>query len=267
MNETKNSWPLYRSILALILAYYATGQFGLLLAIPPGYAAAVWPAAGVALAAVLLYGYRLWPGILLGSFLINLIVSFDGTTSLSILKSIAIAASIGTGAAFQALFGAFLINRYVDIDSGLITPRNVLRFLCLGGLISSVVNSTLGVTTLWLFDMIPATEYFFSWMNWWVGDSIGIIGFLPLIYIFLGRPTKIWRWRKLPVGIPLILMIVTVIILFFMTSAVEQKRIESEFQQRTKVIANSLEKQWISYIEVLHSIQGFITATDAALSL
>src|SRR5262245_20728276 len=57
---------------AVAVAYYVVGRLGLLLAIPPGYATAVWPASGIALAGTLIFGYRVWPGILLGSFLVNL---------------------------------------------------------------------------------------------------------------------------------------------------------------------------------------------------
>src|SRR5678815_2542614 len=96
-------------------AYYVVGRLGLLLAIPPGYATAVWPASGIALAGTLLFGYRVWPGILLGSFLINLRVSLEATSSTaSILNTTTLAAGIGMGASLQALFGAFLIRRFTQ---------------------------------------------------------------------------------------------------------------------------------------------------------
>src|SRR2546429_6637117 len=89
-------------LIAIAAAYYAVGRLGLLLAIPPGYATAVWPASGIALAGTLLFGYRVWPGILLGSFLINLRTSLDTTSTASILNTTALAASIGMGASLQA---------------------------------------------------------------------------------------------------------------------------------------------------------------------
>ena len=65
----------YRSlvrILALAAAYYGAGKLSMLLAIPPGYTAPVWPPAGIALVGILLFGYRVWPGILIGVILVNL---------------------------------------------------------------------------------------------------------------------------------------------------------------------------------------------------
>src|SRR5438094_4285971 len=95
--------------IGLALVYYVSGRLALLLAIPPGYATAVWPAAGVALAGVLLFGYRSVPGVALGSFLVNVGTSFDPTNAHTILCSLATAGAIGIGAALQALAGAWLV--------------------------------------------------------------------------------------------------------------------------------------------------------------
>ena len=66
----KNKNPLV-AIGGIALAYYVAGKLGLLLAIPPGYATAIWPASGIALGGTLLFGRRVWPGILIGSFCVE----------------------------------------------------------------------------------------------------------------------------------------------------------------------------------------------------
>ena len=101
------------SYLAVGVSYYVAGKLALLLAIPPGYATAVWPAAGIALAGVLFCGYHVFPAIVLGSFFINFWTSLDATNATSLLKSIVLTAWIGMGAAAQASFGAFLVRRFV----------------------------------------------------------------------------------------------------------------------------------------------------------
>ena len=105
---------------AMAAAYYVVGRLGLLLAIPPGYATAVWPASGVALAGILLFGYRVWPGVLLGSFLINLRTSLDTTSSASIINTTLLAAGIGMGASLQAIIGAFLIRRFTHYPTAFV---------------------------------------------------------------------------------------------------------------------------------------------------
>ena len=70
-------------VLGIATAYYLTGRLGLLLAIPPGYATAVWLPSGIALAAILIGGYRRWPGVLFASLLLNMAVSFEATNGMT----------------------------------------------------------------------------------------------------------------------------------------------------------------------------------------
>ena len=192
-------WPeLLAKLAAMAAAYYVVGRLGLLLAIPPGYATAVWPASGIALAGTLLFGYRVWPGILLGSFLINLRTSLDTTSTASILNTTALAASIGMGASLQAILGAFLIRRFTQYPTAFVGARDIIKFLLLGGPVSCLVNATWAVTSLLLGGVIQPVDYLFHWWTWWVGDAIGVITFTPLIPSprpsmktpWLGAPTR-----------------------------------------------------------------------------
>src|SRR3989304_1514861 len=99
--------------LIIAAAYFATGKLGLLLAIPPGYATAVWLPSGIALVGVLLFGYRACFGVVLGSFLVNIGISFDASNADAIIRSSAIAGCIAAGAALQAAAGTFLVRRFV----------------------------------------------------------------------------------------------------------------------------------------------------------
>src|SRR4249919_2849856 len=101
----------FLKVLALAFGYCLTGGLGLSLAIPPGYATAVWPPSGIALAGVLWWGPRIWPGNWLGSFLLNVWVSFSADADLSV-TDLGIAASIGVGSTLQALLGSFLLKRW-----------------------------------------------------------------------------------------------------------------------------------------------------------
>src|SRR5919108_6418378 len=193
-------------------AYYVVGRLGLLLAIPPGYATAVWPASGIALAGTLLFGYRIWPGILLASFLINVRTSLDTTSTASILNTTALAASIGIGASLHAIVGAFLIRRFTQHPIAFVEARDIIKFLLLGRPLSCLVNATWGVTSLLLGGVIHPVDYLFHWWTWWVGDAIGIITFTPLILIWAAKPTVFSRGRQ--VSLPLCLAFMLVVIFF-----------------------------------------------------
>ncbi|WP_189836530.1 MASE1 domain-containing protein, partial [Sulfurirhabdus autotrophica] len=121
-------------IFGLALMYFLAGRLGLLLAIPPGYATAIFPPAGFALAALLLYGNRIWPGVLLGSFALNLSMAphFQNVFSHTGL----VALSIAIGATMQGLFGAALIRRFVGFPTPLAEEWEIFKFFMLGGPVS-----------------------------------------------------------------------------------------------------------------------------------
>jgi len=98
------------SILITAAIYFIADKLALLLAIPPGYATAVGPAAGLALGCLLLFGNRAWPGIIIGSFLVNFWTSLDTATFGATVKSVAMPLFIGGGTALQAYAGAFLVR-------------------------------------------------------------------------------------------------------------------------------------------------------------
>lgn|GEM_PF-2062093 len=162
---------------ALALAYYLTGRIGLLLAIPPGYATAVWPASGIALSGILLFGYRFWPAVVLGSFLVNIGNSYDASSTSAFLNSAAIAISIGLGAGLQAIAGTFLVRRCVGFPNSLDREKDILKFLFLGGPTSCLINATWGTGSLLAVGLIQYSNAAFGWWTWWVGDTIGVLIF------------------------------------------------------------------------------------------
>jgi integral membrane sensor domain MASE1 len=161
------------TMLGLAVAYAMLGRLSLLLAIPPGYATAIWPPAGLALAGVLVGGPRVWPGIWLGSFLVNFWPTPEATSAGALLSSLAIPASIGLGAATQALVGALLVRHLVGFPSPLDRGSEIVAFLGLGGPRSCLINATWGVTTLFVSDVVPWPAYVFQWWTWWVGERWG----------------------------------------------------------------------------------------------
>ena len=244
-------------LIAIAAAYYAVGRLSLLLAIPPGYATAVWPASGIALAATLLRGYRVWPGILLGSFLINVWTSLDTGSATSIFKSIFLVISIGAGASLQAIVGALLMSRFVRHPTALIGEKDVFKFLLLGGPISCLVNATWGVTSLLLAGVIQPADYLLHWWTWWLGDTIGVIAFTPLVLIWAAKPQGASLRRQISVSLPVCLTFALVVLSFVYTSAWEQTRIAAEFERRTDKVFQELEDNFDNYIDALHSIESF----------
>jgi len=189
--------------------YYGTGRLGLLLAIPPGYATAIFPPSGIAIAVILLRGPRVWPGIWLGSFLLNVGVAFNHTTFLSAVISFAIPLAIGTGSTLQARLGAYLTRRFIVLKDLFERPKSVFLFTAIG-MISCFVAPTFGVTVLCLEGVSAWQNYPYTWLTWWLGDLAGILIVAPLLFMWFFRIQ--WSWasrRKLELILFLVLLIIS----------------------------------------------------------
>lgn len=248
--------------LIIAAAYFATGKLGLLLAIPPGYATAVWLPSGVALVGVLLFGYRACFGVVLGSFLVNIGISFDSSNADAIIRSSAIAGSIAAGAALQAAAGTFLVRRFVGFPNALDNEREVGKFLALGGPASCLVNASWSVSTLFLAGAVSANDFLFHWWTWWVGDSIGVLIVTPLVLAWIAEPRASWRPRRMAITVPLGIAFALAVVFFIRASQWEQERIRNVFVEQANSIGASLKGSVDRYIEVLHSFRDFYGASQ-----
>ena len=255
-------WWLGKAAIAAV-AYLVAGRLALFMAIPPGYATAVWPAAGIALVLVLRWGNAAWPGVLIGSFLVNVGTSFEAGSTTAVLRSLSIATSIAAGASLQSVFGAFLVRRFVGSPSPLQENREILLFFVLGGLVGCLVSATCGVSTLVVAGLIPLGNAGFSWLTWWIGDAIGVMVFAPVVMSFVSEPGDAWRSRRLTVAAPLLIGFALVTVIFVRSSAWENERINADFSRRAAVMAHALERQLDRYVEAVESLAGLFQMVPA----
>jgi PAS domain S-box-containing protein len=153
----------------LAAVYFAAAKVSLLAAIPPGYATPVWPPSGIALAALLLWGNRLWPGVWIGSFAAN--VTIEG----AVLAS----AVIATGSALQAHVVAALLARSLGVPRRFERVRDVAIFV---GLVVSgaVIAPTVALLPLAAIYPLPLIDLAANWWTWWQGDACGMLLVTPL---------------------------------------------------------------------------------------
>ncbi len=136
-------------VTALFAIYFVAGKLALKLAFVNASATAFWPPTGIALAAFIVLGYRIWPGILLGAFLVNL------TTAGSIGTSIGIA----VGNTLEGLIGAYFVNRLANGRRVFDRPQDVFKFAVLAGLVCTTVSATVGVASLALGGFASWSQY------------------------------------------------------------------------------------------------------------
>jgi two-component system NtrC family sensor kinase len=156
--------------------YVATATFGLSLDAVSGFAAAVWPPTGIALVALVLYGYGLWPGIAVGAFLVNL----------SVGAPVLVAGGIALGNTLEAVVGAIALKRVVAFRPSLERLQDVLGLVVLAAGLSTLISATIGVTSGWLGGVIAAAAYGEAWRTWWLGDALGALVVAPLLFIWSG---------------------------------------------------------------------------------
>ncbi len=169
--------------LLLAAAIYVSAEIGRLMGIEgPGLEiSVVWPATGFSLAALLLFGARALPGIFIGNFCYNFIHLFLPAHHFA--PSLAIAFLVSAGSLMQALAGGFVLRRFSS-ESYLNSVKDVFYFLFFGGILTCVVASTVGVSTLYLFGAIPWQSISKFWMTFWLGDLFGIYIFTPVIVVW-----------------------------------------------------------------------------------
>jgi len=181
----------------LAIAYIIAGKLGLMLASLHASASPVWPPAGIALAAMLLFGYRVWPAILVGAFLVNL------TTAGNFATSVAIAA----GNTLEALAGTWLVNRFGDGRNFCDRPQGVFKF-AIAAAISALISAALGVTSLALAGFANWSSYNAIWLTWWLGDVTSDLVVTPLILLWSAAGKQRWHEKEVfEVGTLLLLLV------------------------------------------------------------
>src|SRR5881396_2940005 len=183
-------------ILAVI--YFIAGKLGLMLASLHASASPVWPPAGIALAGLLLLGYRAWPAIFIGAFLVNV------TTAGNVATSFAIA----TGNTLEALVGAWLVNRFASGTNVFDRLQGVFKFALAAG-ISTIISPAFGVTCLGVAGFADWANYGAIWLTWWLGDATGDLVFTPLVLLWSVASKRRWNKKEAAeVGALLLLLVV-----------------------------------------------------------
>src|SRR6266513_740398 len=191
-------FPGLPAIGILTAVYFVAGKLGLMLASLHASASPVWPAAGIALAALLVLGYRAWPAIFVGAFLVNVTTAGDVATSLA----------IASGNTLEAVCGAWLVNRFAGGTTVFDRPQGVVKF-ALAAVVSTVIGPAFGVTSLALGGFADWANFAAIWMTWWLGDTTGDLLIAPLIILWSIPSKRRWNRREaVEVGILLLLLFV-----------------------------------------------------------
>ncbi|MBL4803499.1 MAG: CHASE domain-containing protein [Alphaproteobacteria bacterium] len=251
------------STLALVFVIFLTGQASLLFAIPPGYAAPLWPPAGISLFALARGGWRYLPAVFLGSFLINYSVRLDYPTDIQLLAP----AGIALGASAQAALGAFLIKRLLLIPSGYEHVRILFLLLFLGGPVSCVLNAFLAPSVLLALDQISFDDYSYNVLTWWIGDTLGVLIFTPFMLLCAANnQRKISFKRKAIVCSTLFFLLLVTVGLFKIIFSYESSQKEQYLNSLLDRKAVQIHDEFELYMNTLIALERFINSSDEVTS-
>jgi len=247
----------YLSLISLIAGtYFVFGLFGQLINVPPSHAGALWPPTGISLTAMLLLGPRIWPGIFLGNFLISAwAFGFNA-------DSILVNAITGSGATGCALLGSYLIKRFVGFPNALVDDKSILLFLLLGGPFSCLLPATVAMISMFFAGIISPAEIPVNWLNWWVGDTIGVLVFAPLMLIIFAEPKEIWRKRLISVGLPLVFTFTLVVVFFFYVRQNEYQLHKQQFNDQSITLSQALKNRIRGDLHAINATRSFFIGSE-----
>jgi integral membrane sensor domain MASE1 len=176
----------YLSSILIVAAFYiVAAKLGLLLALSVKQITSVWPPSGMALVVLILFGYRMWPGVLLGAFIANLLT----------YEPALVALGIAVGNTLEALIGAWLLNKITRIHPSLDRVRDIVGVSLLAAVVSTIVAASIGTTSLALGHLLSWSAQPKAWLLWWFGDMSGDIVFASILFVWLSQRPQIGKRR------------------------------------------------------------------------
>lgn len=248
-------------LIIIALSYAVVGKLALLLAIPPGYASAIFPPAGIALASLWLLGWRYWPAVFVGSLTLNIWVG--GSQAELTATAVYFAVGVATGASLQALATFWSLQRWIGPCTTLTKDTDILKFMLLAGPVGCLINASIAVGLMLQLNMIQYNQASYSWFHWWVGDSIGVLIVTPMLFCLFAKPSHLWRSRRTNLAMPLLICLVGSIVLFVQASRLEQAQIETTFSGMVNETHAKLKAHLKTYTDTLQFIDRFFTHSDA----
>jgi PAS domain S-box-containing protein len=246
--------PAWAVFAVTFAAYLLLARLGLLLAIQPGNASPLFPAAGVGLAAAFVWGRWAIVAVAAAGVVANLWHVSAGTA----LNAAVVGTWFGTsaGAALQAAFGARLMRRFVSMPLLLSEPADLARFMLIVTPLACLTSASIAVIVLLASGTIGAAAVPVTWGAWWVGDTLGVLIGAPILWSFVATPRDTWAPRRWAVALPL--AIATAVMTMGIVESVrsEEERLQRAFQRDADNATNILTSQLQEPLRALEAMRG-----------
>lgn len=240
------------------LGYFLLGVAGLSVATSPGYSTIIWPASGLAVAAVMFFPRFAPFGVLLGSFLVNMGATWVNHATFALLLPFLIA----VGSTLQACVGAYLAHRFIGVPFRFHRIRLVSRFVFLVAVLSTMIGASVGSSALLYLDVIDKSSLLTNWLIWWGGDMIGVLIVVPFLVICFPRYFDSHfehPWRLLG-GFLFVLVLTSALSLG--ASYSEWHKQSKEFRTNAELLDVLLNNRIKNTMDILYSFVGLMGGSE-----
>ncbi|MEC9282347.1 MAG: ATP-binding protein [Bdellovibrionota bacterium] len=251
-----------RKLIIIALGYFGLGQLSLLMAVPPGFSSPVFPAAGFAIAMLLLYGRKMVLGIFLGSLLLNYTAMFTSNESFSQLGRVLHPLIIAIGSSIQFFISHYFLEYSLKKPKAPVELNQILKFLLIAGPIACLISATISSFSAFIFNIVGADILFSNWFSWYIGDTLGVLVFAPGFLILSGKTFRQSLFDKAVFLTPLVISFTSVLVLHFYLSQMETLELRKTFVSINERVAARIQRTANDYSLALKSFKAFFEASD-----
>lgn len=195
--------PLIARIILLALVYFAAAKLGLSLAALHSNVTPIWPPTGIAIASLLIFGNRVWPGIFVGALAVNVLTAIP----------VGSAVGIAIGNTLEAVVAVWLLQRVARWRNSLDSVADVMRFVGCAAILAPMVSATIGNLSLRLGGAAEWATFWPFWLTWWIGDGFGALIVAPFILSWR-LPGELKAEHGVEIAVLLILHLLVVMMVF-----------------------------------------------------
>lgn len=246
---------LIKGLLLTILCFLGW-KISFFFSLPAVQASVISPHSGIALAGILILGYRFWPAVWIAVFLALLTSGLEAQDSLSAGGFLFFIACRATSAIIQVLIAAFLVRHFMKPPYAMEKEEDIVKFLFVAGSVSSLAGSFLSTGVFYSFGIIKTDIFALRCLISWVGHILGVLIFAPLMMVFIGQPREVWSSRLRTVAFPVMIIFTLILVFFVYVKDQANKRSVKELALKSELIANKIKNHMDSYFQELYSLQG-----------
>lgn len=238
--------------LLLTIAYFVSGNFVSLLSLPPAGASPLWIPAGIAVSAVLVWGYRLLPGAFLGDFLIGL--QFYGWAEPA---AFSMAMLTGLQSMLLAMLARGLMIQFRQWPLSLIREAHIVKFFLIVAVIAPIIPTGLTTVGQWALDKQPLLSTIDSFFIWWLGTAMGIVIASPIMMSLFSQPRSLWRPRLITVCLPMVILLSLFLVILDVARDRDNELKQARFTASAGLVNNFIENELSYQRSLLKSMQAY----------